>query len=146
MRRISIAAFLVTALITTACARNTAPDDAASRSPQGTEQRAASIDDTLRIPLGAARSTDGGAVTVRFDKRIADSRCPANAVCVWMGDAHVQIRATAAGRDTTAELHTALEPKLLRIGEHALSLVTLLPYPGTGDDAAAPSVWVRVTR
>jgi len=114
--------------------------------PASTVQPTAGLDDTLRIDLGAERTADRGNVRVRFVARVNDSRCPANAMCVWQGDAAVrlQVRVGSESRDTI--LHTSLQPSTLAIGGYTLSVPGLTPYPGTYPEGTdpKPTVLVRV--
>ncbi len=49
-------------------------------------------------------------VTVRFTRLVSDSRCPPTAICVWAGDATVELmlREPGRGESTKVELHTGL--------------------------------------
>ncbi|HEY9229261.1 MAG TPA: hypothetical protein VIP11_21620 [Gemmatimonadaceae bacterium] len=101
--------------------------------------------DTLSIRLGQSATADGGRLEVRFDARGTDSRCPANVVCVWQGDAHVQIiTRVAGGAAVTSALHSALEPKKVTVDRYSITMVGLTPYPGTGRDNDTPVLIVRV--
>jgi hypothetical protein len=112
----------------------------------GTQASSASLGDTLRIPLGRSASTDNGRLVLRFVSRGTDSRCPANVVCVWMGDAPVRIAARAGNTSTERELHTGLEPRSLTLGGYLVSVVGLLPYPGTTATESVPVVLLMVER
>jgi hypothetical protein len=105
----------------------------------------ASLDDTLHIQLGRSASVDGGRLVLTFVSRGADSRCPANVVCVWMGDALVRIAARIGSTSLERELHTGLEPHSLNVNGYVVTVVGLLPYPGTGV-TGTPTVLLRVTR
>lgn len=114
-------------------------------SQPSTSQSAGRVD-TLSIQLGQAATADGGRLEVRFDARVADSRCPANAVCVWQGDAHAQIiTRVAAGAPVTSALHSALDPKKVAVDRYTISMIGMTPYPGTGRDAETPMLIVRVS-
>lgn len=102
--------------------------------------------DTVSIPVGQSATVDGR-LTLTFDARVADSRCPATAYCVWMGDANVRLTTrVSTGAPATAELHSGLEPRKLTVERYTISMVGLTPYPGTGRDAETPTVILRVTR
>jgi hypothetical protein len=114
-----------------------------------TDARSAALGDTVHIQLGRSASVDGGRLVLTFRARGADSRCPANAVCVWMGDAAVTVAARAARMSVERELHTGLEPRSLTVDGYVVTVVGLLPYPGTtAPDAppAAPIVLLQVAR
>jgi hypothetical protein len=103
----------------------------------------------VHIELGRSASVDGARLILTFVSRGADSRCPANAVCVWMGDVPVRIAARVGRTSVERELHTGIEPHSLTIDRYVVTVVGVLPYPGTETpDAprATPTVLLRVTR
>ena len=107
-RTARLAAALIAAAAIAACSSATIVGDDGGRPADQTANRRA--DDTLHIPIGATRTADGGRISVRFEARVADSRCPANAVCVWQGDAQIRVAAASGGTTVTGDLHTTLEP------------------------------------
>jgi len=60
----------------------------------------------------------------------SDSRCPVDVVCVWEGDAAVEI-GVAFGEGPTVPyvLHTALEPRSVELGIYRIRLVEVRPAP-----------------
>ena len=135
--------FLAALAIAAACSSATTASDA----PGGdAEQAAGKLDDTLSVRLGETRATDGGRISIRFDSRVGDSRCPATAICVWQGDAHVKLTVAVGGQARTAELHTGIEPRRFVADRYTLSLVGMTPYPGSGDQTATPIAIVRIER
>ena len=121
------------------------PEDAATI---GTRDAATprALGDTVRIDVGESASWDAGRFVVAFDTVEADSRCPADAMCVWQGDAAARFRLSADGRRAASTLHTALEPKHVGFAGYQLRLVNVEPYPGTYDRSkpAPPAVAVVV--
>jgi hypothetical protein len=102
--------------------------------------------DTLSIRLGQSASVDGGRFEIKFETRVADSRCPANVVCVWAGDAHVRLTTRISGGASIAsDLHSTTPPTKLTIDRYTITMVGMTPYPGTGRDADAPVVILRVS-
>jgi hypothetical protein len=66
-----------------------------------------------------------------------------------MGDAVVRIAARVGGSSVEREVHTGLEPRSLSLGRYVVTIVGLLPYPGTepeGTPATLPTVVLRVVR
>jgi hypothetical protein len=126
-----------------ACSSSSAPnrgDLAASASTQS-ETRG----DTLSIRLGQSVFADGGRLEIKFDARVNDSRCPANAVCVWQGDAHVRIITRVAGAAAvTSDLHSTLNPLKVSVDRYAISMIGMTPFPGSGRDSEEPVLIVRV--
>jgi hypothetical protein len=126
-----------------------APGSGAASPDASTDTRSAALGDTVHIPLGRSASVDGGRLVLTFRARGTDSRCPANVVCVWMGDVAVRIAARAGKASAEAELHTGIEPHSLTLDNYVVTVVGLLPYPGTTAPEAppaAPTVLLRVTR
>jgi hypothetical protein len=126
-----------------ACARSTEPRPESQ--PASTDVSVAFAGDTLRIPLGAQADTDNGRIIISFVERGNDSRCPANAVCVWQGDAEVRLRVRVGSNTIVTPLHTTLEPARVTVGGYALQLIGLTPYPGAGDQSGTPIAFVAVS-
>jgi hypothetical protein len=103
--------------------------------------------DTISIRLGQSAVADGGRLELKFDARVADSRCPANAVCVWAGDAHVRVTTrVSGGASTTSDLHSLTPPTKLTVDRYSITMIGMTPYPGTGSDADTPVLIARVSR
>ena len=84
-------------------------------------------------------------IGISFDEVVEDSRCPANVVCVWAGEAVIELTVTEA--DTSAVVRLSLRP-----GSHikspwvrvtnsqpgsediSIRLTSLEPYPGSDAD------------
>jgi hypothetical protein len=127
-----------------ACSSAVAPGRDASS--VGSSAQSAPRTDSLTIRLGQSASIDGGRLEIKFDARVADSRCPANAVCVWAGDVHARITTrVSGGAANTSDLHSLLEPSKLKIDRYTISMIGMTPYPGTGRDAETPLLIVRVS-
>ena len=107
------------------------------------------VDDTLHIALGAERVADGGRLAIRFLERVSDDRCPANAICIWAGDARVRLAVRSGGSSTESVIGMNLEPKAIIVAGYRITVAELSPYPGLhgeGDPQPAPVVVVRVVR
>jgi type IV pilus biogenesis protein CpaD/CtpE len=123
-----------------ACSSPPASAAGASASPDvGTEARSAALGDTVHIPVGGSVGVDGGRLAVSFLARVSDSRCPANVVCVWMGDAAVRVAARVGGTTVERVLHTGVEPHSLTVDRYTVTVVGLLPYPGTAAAETQPA-------
>jgi hypothetical protein len=80
-------------------------------------------------PGEAAVLGDTG-LSVQFVGVAGDSRCPADAFCVWAGDAILQMRLVDSGVVTTGELHTGdSNHASVTHRDVRVTLVHLLPYP-----------------
>jgi hypothetical protein len=78
---------------------------------------------------GETASLRGRSTSVRFVGVSGDSRCPADAICIQLGDAIVRIEVLSSGGGVTAyDLHTNdLRP--VAHGALIIALVQLSPYP-----------------
>jgi len=142
-------AFVLSAVLTLIAACSSAPAAApgsggASPDPAA-ESRGGPLDDTLHVELGRTATADNGRLAVTFAARLSDSRCPANAVCVWMGDAAVRISARAGRTTVERELHTGIEPHSLSVDRYTVTIVGLTPYPGA-ESTGVPTAVLRVER
>jgi hypothetical protein len=109
-----VALLVVSLVLLTACDTPTAPTYA--RNQQFT-----------LAPGGTANITDTTA-RIRFDVVAADSRCPANALCVQAGEAVVRIQVWSNTASGTYDLHTgSLQPAVHE--DLTIALVQLAPYP-----------------
>ena len=104
------------------------------------------LDDTVTVHLGQRAVTRDRSVQLTYVELVSESRCPANAICVWQGDAAVQLRAAAVGASVDTTIHTARDPKVLEIGGNRVSLLEVRPYPGTGDQRGQAYIVARVVR
>ncbi len=109
------------------------------------EARGGPLDDTLHVELGRTATADHDRLAVTFAAHLSDSRCPANVVCVWMGDAVVRIGARAGRTTVERELHTGIDPRSLSVDGYTVTVVGLTPYPGT-ESGGTPTAILRVER
>jgi hypothetical protein len=99
------------------------------------------------LARGEARSIDDASIEIRFNGVTNDSRCPADALCVWGGDAHVNIRVNSGSNSREYVLHTG-DMKSVTHDDLAIHLVELSPYPFSAR-TIAPDEYrakLRVTR
>jgi hypothetical protein len=88
------------------------------------------VNQQFTLAPGEAASIEQTGVRVQFIRVMADSRCPADAVCISAGDASVHLRVFEATRSSDYDLHTAnsqqssVDHRGVRI-----VLVQLQPYP-----------------
>lgn len=73
-------------------------------------------------------------VRIRFDKTVADSRCPIDVICVWAGRAEVDVAFTQGGQTETKTLAlgdlsgTSLS-NIATFGDFTVELRNVLPAP-----------------
>ncbi|HEV8198261.1 MAG TPA: hypothetical protein VGP87_16575 [Gemmatimonadales bacterium] len=89
----------------------------------------------------------GTGQTVTFEAVPEDSRCPTGVVCVWAGNARVNLRIHRAGRDTSVALNTGIEPKAVTLDAVRLELkdVTPVPHAGMRTQAGDYRITLRAT-
>jgi hypothetical protein len=79
----------------------------------------------------ASAILDGG-LTITFDRVATDSRCPMNALCIWVGDALVLVTIShRAGGAVQRELHTHMSESEASYLAYSIKLLALAPYPRT---------------
>lgn len=67
---------------------------------------------------------------VQFVRVAGDSRCPADAICIWVGDAVVTLRVFDGSASREYELHTIDSQRGTVVhGDIRITLVQLQPYP-----------------
>jgi hypothetical protein len=95
------------------------------------------VGDTVRAKFGTPVTSHG--VQVTFTKLVNESRCAANAICIWAGDATITARFTKDGQSTDATLHTNGQSGATSatVGGVEFRLIGLTPYPIMG--AAMPN-------
>ena len=87
------------------------------------------LNQEFTLAPGQASTVDTTSVRVEFMRVSGDSRCPADAICVWGGDALVHIR-VSDGSSVEYELHTGDQSRAaVTHGGIRLELVNLQPYP-----------------
>jgi hypothetical protein len=72
----------------------------------------------------------GAAFRVAFLEVSSDSRCPTDVVCIWAGNATVEIGlAVGMGPTYPFTLNTLLDPRSVDFSGYRVTLVDLTPYP-----------------
>ena len=86
--------------------------------------------ETLTVPLGQQKKAGKSDLRVSFIQLINDSRCPANAKCVWAGSAKIKISVSRPGAaKQTFDLNTGVDPKTVTAFGYEIKIAELLPYP-----------------
>jgi hypothetical protein len=88
------------------------------------------INQQFTLAPGEAAAIDRAGLRLQFMRVIGDSRCPADAICVWIGDATVLVRVFVGTQTSDYDLHTnnSLQ-STVDIGGVRIALVQLQPYP-----------------
>lgn len=90
---------------------------------------------TLR--RGERASVDDGRLLITFLAVASDSRCPADVVCGWQGDAAMLFRLESAVAESPTivdTIHTELQPRSLTHQGYTMTVKTLEPYPYSDQD------------
>ena len=81
---------------------------------------------------GQIATVEGTGIRVEFVTVLGDSRCPADVVCVQMGEAIVQLRVNDNGLFSSYEVRTgAPERASVMHRDLRIELIDLQPYPFT---------------
>lgn len=92
---------------------------------------------TLNLALKkcAEGKINGDKLSFCFDSLVSDSRCPANAMCVWQGTAVAKFSLTKNNETSSFELATInMSPnyhKDTTMMGYKIDFINLSPYPGT---------------
>lgn len=93
------------------------------------------LGEPFQLAIGQEGRLKSEDLVIRFEKVVADSRCPRDVTCVWEGDAEIQIRALRGeSEQEILRLHTAggePYPREAEVFGHVLALEALDPWPET---------------
>ena len=107
----------------------------------------ARLNTEFTLAPGQAMAIEGAALSVRFTEVAGDSRCPADAICVWGGSADVRI--TAIGDRSTRDyvLKTG-DMKPVHHDDLTIALIQVAPYPFSARTIAPDEyrVTLRISR
>lgn len=96
-----------------------------------TAAASAKTTENISLHIGGQKTAANGKVTVKFVSVIEDSRCPANAKCVWAGNAKIKISVKSGRRAAKMfELNSTLSPKSITFDGYKIAFVELNPIPG----------------
>lgn len=96
-----------------------------------------SYQEQVDLPLDEALTVDN-ALCLRLTD-VDDSRCPANAICVWAGFVTVTIEATLDGAAHELKLSSEDEQPAA-VGDYRIALVNVRPYPMAGVPQPQPPI------
>jgi len=98
---------------------------------------------TLRV--GEEKAVANSVVRVAFGQVVEDSRCPIDAMCVWAGNAMVELGIRAGMGPTQAlRINTTLEPRSTVWNGIRISLLELQPAPRAAEPIKADAYQVKV--
>lgn len=125
-------------LLALGCSESTEPEPG----PQGTLIPSAR-EMTLRV--GEEKAVEGSVLRLAFGMVVEDSRCPIDAVCVWQGNAMVELGIRAGmGPTFPIRLNTTLEPRSSVWNGVRITLLELQPAPRAAEPTKSDAYAVRV--
>lgn len=90
------------------------------------------LNERFTLAPGETVQIDGASFRLEFRGVTGDSRCPADAICIWGGDAIVHVRAVDGGQ-SDYELHTGDSSRGAAVHRQTqITLEELQPYPFSG--------------
>ncbi len=98
------------------------------------EERRINLDETFVLSYGETKTLDGqDQFSVSFTELLEDSRCPANAICVWQGQARVQLEISENFEVIKPELVNGAvlnnQSSKVNIGHYTIELLKVIPFP-----------------
>lgn len=114
--------------------------------PEADRQEALLADSwEITLRFGEEKRVGQSVVQMMFGEVVADSRCPIDAVCVWMGDAAVELRIRAGmGPTQPLRLHTNMEPRSTVWNGLRVTLLEVQPAPRAAEPTRAEDYAVKV--
>ncbi len=106
----------------------------------------APVELTLRV--GEEKPVAGSVIRLSFMQVVNDSRCPIDAICVWEGNAAVEVGITVGtGPTVPFRINTSLDPTVARVGSVYITILELTPAPQSGvtTDPADYALKLRVS-
>lgn len=89
------------------------------------------LDQPFALRVGQSAELSGTRLRLRFEQVREDSRCPADVVCVWGGNARMRLTIDADGEVGSLELNTGLDPREVETNGFVVSAEGLQPEPRT---------------
>lgn len=104
-------------------------------------------DETFSLPIGKTAAVSGSPSRITFTRVTEDSRCPINAVCVWAGDAKIELTLARNGAPVATGI-VSLSPQNneAQLADLVVRFVSLAPAPVTPEPAPRQYVAELVIR
>jgi hypothetical protein len=84
------------------------------------------------IAAGETTVISGTGLAITFVRVPEDGRCPMGAMCIWAGNAQVELIATQNGTPKTLSLNTTTSPQDGTVAQYDVKLTDLAPIPSIG--------------
>ena len=89
------------------------------------------------LPLGKTASVNGNSARITFNAVTDDSRCPVDVVCIWAGDARVELAIVRNGSVADTRVISITPPNNEVVsGDLRIRLVGLAPAPRQSEPSA----------
>ena len=89
------------------------------------------------LPLGKTAVVNGNNARISFNKVTDDSRCPADVVCIWAGDAKIQLTVARNGSPAETRIISITSPNNEVVsGDLRIRFVGLAPAPRQSEPSA----------
>jgi hypothetical protein len=99
----------------------------------------------LTLRHGEEKRVEGTVLRVGFARVVEDSRCPIDAICVWQGNAAVEIGVAAGmGPSDPLRLNTTLDPKSAEHLGVRFTLLEVQPAPRAAVPTEAKDYSIRL--
>lgn len=90
-----------------------------------------------------------GNISIKFLEVVNDSRCPANANCVWLGNAEIKFELMENNESIPFELFANAISQLgmsndTIISDYSIEVITLEPYPETSDEIPPSTYFAEI--
>jgi len=86
--------------------------------------------ETVRVQVNHEKRVPVARMSIRFVELVEDSRCPADANCVWAGNAKIKIRVSKNGKSEDLTLDTNGPKQYVTTADgYSVKLVGLTPSP-----------------
>jgi len=105
--------------------------------------KAYQLGEKFELMVGETALVDGENLKIKFLSVLADSRCPMNAYCIWVGNATVGLELQKVLSKEKIALNTYLEPRQVQFLQYEIELIELAPYPP--DTSPTPQENYRAT-
>ena len=88
------------------------------------------------LPVGQTAVLNGNGPRITFRQVREDSRCPIDGVCIWAGDAKIELVISRGGTDDTKVISLTAPNNETTSGDLRIRFVGLAPVPKSGDASA----------
>jgi hypothetical protein len=125
MKVTSVSSFVLISCVLVSLS-SVACDESSPLNPTPIERAGPSL---VTLAIGQTVAVPETSLSLRFTGVLNDSRCPATALCIQLGEAITAFEAVTGAGTSRLELRTSDAGRVASIGGHTIELRTLLPYP-----------------